>query len=171
MRLLEHAAAGLLAITLISLIVGTAGLIWLRVRGENLLSVQTASMAPSLKPGDAVIIRPAAWRELRPGDIVGYRSPRDPNLVISHRLIRVDRRTGQLITAGDALRAEDPAFSSTLLIGRATAVLPKFGLVLAALRQPPGLALALYLPAAAVIAAETRRLARVYARPFYSARL
>lgn len=162
---------GLRAITLALLIVSAAGLAVLRIRGEQLLSIQTASMAPALRPGDAVVIRPASSKSLRPGDIVSYRNPRNPKMVVSHRLVKIDRRTGWLTTAGDALDSTDPAFPPRLVVGRARAVLPNFGLVLDMLRQPLGLAAALYLPASVVIAAETRRLRHAYARPFYSARL
>jgi hypothetical protein len=58
-----------------------------------------------------------------------------------------------------------------LLVGRATAIAPGLGVVLDTLRRPIGLALAIYLPAALIVAAEVRRLGSTYARPFYSAKL
>jgi signal peptidase I len=147
-----------------------AGMLILAGRHERLLSVQTASMLPAFQPGDAVLIRLVAPSRLQPGDIVSYRSAQDPRTIISHRLIRVDR-AGRLITAGDAVTNPDPAFSPTQLVGRVTAVAPGLGRLLDMLRYPFSLVLIVYLPAASIIAAEVRRLACIYARPFYSVRL
>lgn len=168
---MKPAARGLLISTVISLIVLAAGLSILRIRGDRLLSVQTASMVPAFRPGDAIIVRPVSLRDLRPGDVISYHSPHNPALIISHRLLSIDRRTGRLTTAGDALRVADPAFSPNLLAGRAIAVFPRFGLVLDWLRRPVGLVTAIYLPASVAIIAEGRCLFAVYAQPFYSARL
>ena len=99
-------------------IAGAVGLIILHARGERLLSVQTASMVPTFRPGDAILIQPVSPSSLRPGDIVSYRSPLNPHLFISHRLVRIDRQTGQLITAGDALHTPDQPFSQLQVVGR-----------------------------------------------------
>lgn len=148
-------------------IAGAVGLIILHARGERLLSVQTASMVPALQPGDAIVVRPVSASSFRPGDIVSYRSPRDPNVVITHRLIGVNRQTGQLVTAGDAFHTPDEPFSSLRVVGRATAVAPGLGSVLDLMRRPLGLIIMVYLPAALIIISETVRLSRHYGRPAY----
>lgn len=50
-----------LAVTLV--IGGTFGLVIMRLHGERLLSVQTASMAPTFRPGDALIVVPAKVKD------------------------------------------------------------------------------------------------------------
>lgn len=135
------------------------------------VSVQTASMVPAFRPGDALVVAPVLPRDLRLGEIVSYRNPRNPNVTITHRLVAINKRTGWLTTAGDAYRSPDPSFPPGLLAGRATAIAPGLGVVLNTLRRPIGLALVIYSPAAFIVAVEVRRLSSAYARPFYSARL
>lgn len=161
-----------LPLTLLTLlVVAIVGLTALQLRGYRLLSVQTASMRPTLRPGDAIVVAPIRPHTIRPGEIISYRSPRDPQLIISHRLIRIDERTGWLTTAGDATQGHDPPFPPTLVAGQVTAVAPHLGSLLDAIRRPLGLFVAVDLPAATILIAEARRLACVYARPRYSVRL
>ena len=153
------------------LIAVITALLILHLRGYRLLGVQTASMVPVFGPGDAIIVRPVAARDLRPGNIISYHSPLNPNLVISHLLARIDHHTGWLTTSGDALKTTDPAFPPRLLIGQAIAVAPNLGLLLNKLRQPLDLVLAVYLPAVVTIVTEARHLMLIYTQPFYSVRL
>jgi signal peptidase len=163
-----HQFIRLALITMLTLpIAGAVGLIILHARGERLLSVQTASMVPTFRPGDAIIVQPVSPSSLRAGDIVSYRSPRDPGVVISHRLIEVNQPAGRLVTAGDALHTPDQPFLPLLVVGRATAVAPGLGTVLDAPPRPLGLVIMVYLPAALVIGAEALRLSRHYRRPAY----
>lgn len=152
-------------------VAGAISLATVHWRGCKLMSVQTASMLPAIRPGDALVVAPVSVGQLGLGDIISYQSPRNPSVIISHRLVAIDKRTGWITTAGDALPVPDPKFPSRLVVGRAIAVAPKLGVIIDALRRPIGLALAIYLPATFIIVAEGRRLARAYARAFYSARL
>ncbi len=157
---------------MLTLLIATAvGAVALRLWGGQLLSVQTASMVPTIAPKDAVLIRRITDTDLRTGDIISYRDPISPRVVITHRLIAVNRDSGQLTTAGDALRTSDPSFPSGQVIGKAVALAPKLGFVIDALRRPEGLIFAIYLPAVIVLVAESIQLARAYARPIYSVRL
>lgn len=149
------------------LIAGTVGLTILHARGVRVLSVQSASMVPVFHLGDAVVVQPVTLSNLRPGDIVSYRSVAGHNVTISHRLVGIDRRTGLMVTQGDALQGTDPPISPQQLIGRDTAVAPRFGLVLDAIRHPLGLAVVVYLPATLIIFFETRLWVRHYRRPLY----
>jgi signal peptidase I len=143
----------------------------LRLSGDKLLTVQTASMVPTFRPGDALIVKPVPTSSLVPGQIISYHAPRDPNILISHRLIKIDPITGWLTTAGDARHSADPAFPPQLVAGRAVLLLPRLGTLLKMLRSPIGLSLLIYLPAGTTLLAEARRLDSIYAAPFYSARL
>lgn len=136
-----------------------AGAIFLHVRGERLLSVQSASMVPTFRPGDAVIIRPVPLSNLQAGEVIAYRSPHNRS-IITHRLIRREPGSGRLITAGDAGRIPDQPVSQQLIIGRATTVAPRLGNLLDFFRRPLGLTIFIYIPATAVIAKELTRLNR-----------
>jgi signal peptidase len=138
-----------------------------RLHGDQLLSVQTGSMEPVLWPGDAVVVRPLPLSGLHPGAIISYRSPHNPAVIITHRLIAVNARSGWLTTRGDALHATDPTISPRLVVGQVWAVAPRFGKLLDALHRPAGLVLAVYGPGLLVIIAEVRRLIHHYDRQPY----
>lgn len=147
-------ARGLQATILILGLVGGAGMVILHTHGQRLLSVQTGSMMPTFHPGDALIVEPVKIRQLRVGQVISYQSTLDPRLIISHRLIKIDQRTGWLTTRGDALSMADQPFPSSRVVGRAIAVAPRFGRLLDFLHRPLGLALIIYLPAISLIALE-----------------
>jgi len=134
--------------------VGVTGFLLSHAR---VLSVQTGSMVPTFRPGDAVLLRPAALADLQPGDIISYRNPHNAAMIITHRLISKDAYTGQFMTQGDNSSAPDPAFPAQQVIGRVGAVAPKLGRTLDYLHTPIGLAVAVYLPAAVIVGAEARR--------------
>lgn len=152
---------------LCALLLTTAGLLYAHAQGWQILSVQTGSMVPTLRPGDAVVVRKMPAGKLRPGEIVSYHSQFQPGKVIDHRLIAIDPTMGWLQTRGDASRVPDQPFPPRLVIGRAVAVAPGFGRLLDWLRRPLGLLLALYLPAATIIGGEMRRLALTIASRHY----
>jgi len=161
------AAYGLATITITLVMAAAAGLVIWRAHGLQLLSVQTASMVPTFQPGDALLVVPAQPSALKPGEVISYRSPHGGGVIVSHRLIAIDAKTGLLTTAGDAIHSHDPPFPPRLVIGRATAVAPGLGRVIDALRHPLGLALAVYLPATLIVATEVRRLGHSYRQPIY----
>lgn len=129
------------------LIVGCAATITLRAKGYRLLSVQTSSMAPVFSPGDAIMVKPVLPLKLVAGQVVSYRSPQSPGVIVSHRLIKVDALKSQLTTAGDVTHSPDPAFDYGALVGQVVAVLPGFGRVLDALKSRSGVIMAVILPA------------------------
>lgn len=136
--------------------------------GGHVLSVQTGSMRPAFRPGDAVI----AWRvpstSLRVGTIVSYRSPVDPNVLISHRIVAIDATSGRLTTKGDALEQPDPAVAPQAVIGQVTAVAPGLGSLLSWIRTPFGLVISVYVPATLVVTQQAWCIVRWRQRPGYS---
>jgi len=142
-------------------------LLIMHLQGQRLLAVQTASMQPTLRPGDAVLVKPVAASQLHAGEIISYISARDPTLVITHRLVKIDDRTKWLTTSGDALHTLDPTFPPRLVLGQVTAVAPGLGVVLDSLRKPVGLMLAVYVPALLAIASEVKRLLGHYKSQHY----
>jgi signal peptidase len=160
-------ARSLLTVTAVTLLTAAAGWSYLRLHGEYLLSVQSASMAPLFRPGDALLVKAATFNDLKAGEVISYQSPSDSRLIISHRLLKIDRHNGLLTMAGDALGSPDPPFDRRLLMGKATAILPGFGSLLNALRHPVGLILAVYIPVLVILVGEVNRLRRLFNRVVY----
>lgn len=132
----------------------------------RLLDVQTGSMVPSFRPGDALVMQRVSTAKI--GDVVSYRSPRNSNELVTHRVVKTS--AGNFQTKGDALTAPDPAVRSSLLAGKVIAVLPRMGRVLGWLQTWPGLVVCVYLPALAVAAEELIRLERRYrSQPYHLA--
>ncbi len=163
-RTLSKIFCSLLIVTVLGI---AAALLNWHLHGQQVLSVQTASMVPTFRPGDAVIVDPTDASKLQPGQVISYQSPADPQVTITHRLMRVDQPTGWLTTQGDALDTADSTFPPRLVLGQVTTVVPHFGLILNALRRPLGLALLVYLPALIIIASEVKRLARCMPGKYY----
>ncbi|MEJ0073791.1 MAG: S26 family signal peptidase [Candidatus Saccharibacteria bacterium] len=131
----------------------------------KLLNVQTGSMRPAFRPGDALIMQ--AGREApKVGRIVSYHSSRNPKELVTHRVVKAG--SGSFQTKGDALTAPDPPVRDSLLAGRIIAVLPGMGRVLGWLTTLPGLIACVYIPAAVIAIQELIRLERRLARtPVY----
>jgi signal peptidase len=156
----------------LNLLVVTALLITLllmywHVRGVQPLSIQSDSMAPTFRRGDAVLAREIAANDLRTGQVVSYHSLQNQGTTITHRLMSVNTANGWLTTQGDALDSKDPAFPPQQLIGQATTVLPHGGTLLGIFRSPLGLAVSIYIPALVIFVQESRHLiASMLKRPY-----
>lgn len=130
-----------------------------RLQGYQLLSVQSNSMAPYVGTGDALIIDAAAQPALV-SDIVSYASPRNPQVILTHRIISIDRNQGTFVAKGDNAALADPPAPLQTIIGHAVQPIPYAGRFLDIFRHPLGLAAAVYLPAAGIVLSEVRRLSK-----------
>jgi signal peptidase I len=79
------------------------------------VKVTGRSMAPFLRGGEILTIQPAAGRRLRIGDIVLFRSSQGRHVI--HRVVRVDRAAGMILTKGDALNACDETIDRHSVLG------------------------------------------------------
>ena len=68
------------------------------------LTVLSGSMEPVLDTGDVVIVQRIAPLDARPGDIVTFRDPENPNRLVTHRVrtLRVQDDRVRFVTRGDA---------------------------------------------------------------------
>lgn len=125
-------------------------------RTGTVLAVQTASMVPVFAPGDAVVIQ---WldRQYEPGEVISYRSRKDPRQIISHRIVAIDNKLQQLVTKGDNLHEPDPPIRNWDVLGKVVYVIPVAGHALNFLYTWLGLVLLVYLPALLVLWFEVRR--------------
>ena len=105
-------------------------------QGYHIYIVHTGSMMPTLRPGDAVLDRPAP-RAVGPGEIVTFTVHSGPDSVVTHRVASVT--DGAIKTKGDANRSVDPwTVQAADVVGSTQAALPKMGYVLVYLRHPQG---------------------------------
>jgi len=116
---------------------------WSLVPGRRLYVVTSGSMAPAVRVGDAVVVRPVKAsdaRVLRPGEVVTFRAANNAEFLITHRITSTRTSAGGQIfyeTKGDANPTPD---SSTLepdrIVGVVTTVIPRLGSILVAIRSP-----------------------------------
>ncbi|WP_051265026.1 signal peptidase I [Nakamurella lactea] len=101
--------------------------------------VHTGSMAPTYRPGDLVIDRPAA-RSYQVGEVITFRYSADPNALVTHRVTEVTAN-GSIHTKGDANRTADSwTIRPGLVVGSVATSIPRLGYVVVFLQQPTGLA-------------------------------
>ena len=134
-RLLSTLLLGLAVLGLLSVTVGP------RLLHYRTATMLTASMSPSIRPGDVIVDTPLALRDVRVGQVLTYHIPVDDHRVVSHRVIEVQRPGPGIVnvrTQGDANSAPDP-WTATLsgdTVWRVRAVVPKAGTAIRALRIP-----------------------------------
>ena len=150
-------AASWTAVLLCLLVAGLVG--FGKLQGYELLSVQSDSMRPVINTGDAVLAD-QSQRIPQPGDIVSYASPKDPTVILTHRVVSFDGQKGIFIAQGDNTSAPDPAAPVRNIVGTVRYSVPWAGAMLDFFRSPVGLILALYVPAAGIIIGEIRRLSQ-----------
>lgn len=136
--------------------------------GGQVLLVQTGSMRPMIRPGDAVIVWPTPVDHIRNGDVVSYNSKVTPGVVMTHRVVSINTKTQKLTTQGDSNKFADPPVAASQVIGRASYIAPHLGRFVGWLRTPLGLSLAVYLPAAIAIGQQARQLTRQLKPRFYT---
>lgn len=137
-----------LALSLIALIVALAlialSAMWYLL-GGRMYSVQTNSMQPAFKAGDAVLSKRIGPKDVALGTVISYRDRSNQQVLISHRVVQVDRYG--FITKGDNNPEQDLPIAGSAVHGQVYAVAPKLGAVLSWLRTPLGLTISVYVPA------------------------
>jgi signal peptidase len=111
------------------------------VFGYRTMTMLTASMSPSIDPGDVTIVTPLAVSDVTEGMVISYHVPIGDRQLVTHRVIAVEHGSDGSVTVhtkGDANDAADP-WAATLAGDTAyqvRAVIPEIGSVIQALRTP-----------------------------------
>jgi signal peptidase len=121
-------------------------------------------MGPAISTGAAIVVEPVRPQEVRPGDVITFRSAENRDLLITHRVIDTglgpDRRPA-FRTQGDANEAPDLAtVTSDRLIGRVVFDVPYVGQMVEHLRSPAAFVLLMVVPGVLLVLMELRELAR-----------
>ena len=105
-----------------------------RLAGFDIYTVVTGSMEPAIPVGSLIYVREEAPAELMEGEVVAYRNDTDAGIIITHRVVKDQVVSGQLITKGDANEAEDISpVSYAQVIGKVTLTIPVLGGIFAAM--------------------------------------
>lgn len=135
-----------------------------RVVGWQGLIIFTGSMEPALKVGGVAFVEPLSNpEEVRVGDIIAYRSLRDRQKLISHRVIEIvaDEDGLRFRTKGDASELPDQEpIPAENLVGKVRFHVPYAGYAADKLRHREYFYLLVGIPAALIIAGELWNIAR-----------
>lgn len=95
------------------LLLGTFSIITLAVLSfhfqAGIISITSASMAPTLQPGDTAMTIHVPREVVKEGDVLVLPHPNAPSIYFAHRVIDVDRSRGRVIveSKGDANPVKD----------------------------------------------------------------
>lgn len=142
--------------------------------GFNVLVVQSASMEPTIEPGDVVIVK-SKKKDTSPAlqvqDVITFKqimSSGEKPTWITHRVVDVTTAGGNTmyITKGDAndTQDKDPVTENNLL-GKVVATVPKMGFFFDFIKQPLGMFVCIGLPILILILFEAINLIRTVRTP------
>ncbi len=125
---LTQIAAGLVLLALIVLLLSATAP---SILGFESFVVLSGSMEPAIHVGDIAVVQPAKAVELKVGDVVTYRTPQQPDVVVTHRLIAAstdDQGRLSFQTKGDANNVPDQvAVDQGAVLGKVAYAIPKAG--------------------------------------------
>jgi len=126
--------------------------------------VFTGSMEPTFNVGGVVVIRPVDPLAVEEGDIITYKAPIEPDLIVTHRVVEVINDGGSpgFRTKGDANdRADDFIIPQGNILGKASLYIPLFGHLVKLVKTPLGFILCLIVPGALIIWGEGKKIAAI----------
>lgn len=102
-RLAVRGAIGAVVLGLLALVVGP------RLYPFQTFYVRTGSMSPAIPVGALVVATRASADDLNPGDVIVFRRPDRPGMMVVHRIDALEQRASGpvFITRGDANGAPD----------------------------------------------------------------
>jgi signal peptidase len=126
-----HIVAGLaMAVLIVALLAGTLP----TLLGYESYVVSSASMEPALRVDDIAVVQPFKASELRAGDVITYRTPNQPALIITERLQSVQTDPSRHLsfqTRGDANATPDKVdVEQAAVLGKLVFSIPKLGILI-----------------------------------------
>jgi signal peptidase I len=134
--------------------------------GHPIMVVLSGSMAPAINTGDLIVddhVSAAGATKLHRGQIITFYDRPGSKMVITHRIVRVVHREGQVLyeTKGDANNAPDATLRTpSTVIGTYVGKLPRGGYFLTNLHKPLVFGLLLAAPILWFVAEPLRRWGR-----------
>ena len=75
--------------------------------GLKSYQISSSSMSPVLNKGDIIYVKAVDSQKLKVGDIITFHQE-NSNLIVTHRISRIDKADGLIYTIGDRNKSEDP---------------------------------------------------------------
>ena len=125
----------------------------------KVMVVQSGSMAPKIKMGSVVVIKPV--EEYKIGDVITFGPYSRIKAPITHRISDVKIVNGQpvYITKGDANNSPDQReVQKKEILGKVLFDIPYLGYVVDFAKKPVGFALIIIIPAAIIIIDEAKKI-------------
>ncbi len=123
--------------------------------------VQSGSMEPAISTGSIVMVAPKESYKI--GDVITFKNLANAKAPITHRVadMRVDKGNPLYITKGDANNASDAReIVHAEVMGKVLFHVPYVGYGVAVAKTPYGFAALIIIPAAIIIADETKKIWR-----------
>jgi signal peptidase len=127
--------------------------------GWQINTVLSGSMGSTMETGSAVVSRPVDTHNIKPGDIITYRSPLNGKLT-AHRVVGIEESSPRYFqTKGDANDTPDPYMVSPAYIeGKVIFDVPLLGYIADFVKTPLGFILMLGLPGLIIIVSQMRKM-------------
>ena len=124
----------LIAVILLCLPLTASGLF-----GGHFFAVVSGSMEPEIPTGSLVYVKGTDPKDIQADEIIAFYAARDPETVVTHRVVENHVDEQELITKGDANKTNDmnPTRYSHF-IGRVEYHIPKVGFVAQMMTSVPG---------------------------------
>lgn len=163
------------ALTLLLALAFTSGVVAVvaGLSGWRAMTVRSASMAPTLRDGDLIVVGPVRAGAVRAGQVVTFRNPHQGNTVLTQRVVSVRLVGGvdRFETRGDAPGSvERWTIAPNGLLGREVMAIPAIGGLLDDVASPDGLRGAAVAASALLLIWGSGRLMRGRGRPAPSRR-
>lgn len=116
------------AVLMLAVVLAAIPLTIPRLFGYQIYNILTRSMEPDLPPGSAIYVKEWDAQALQPGDVVTFTLGSSTGLVETHRVVRNDPETRQLVTKGDANAQPDiDPVSYDRVVGKVIFSIPVLG--------------------------------------------
>lgn len=135
---LQVASALALLILIITLLIGTVPSLF----GYESFVVYSGSMEPAIGVGDLAVVGPARPDQFMVGDIITYRTPQRPDVIVTHRVVGIgadEQARLSFQTKGDAnTNADTIGVDQAAVLGRVVYSIPRLGYLVEFSRRPEG---------------------------------
>jgi signal peptidase I len=143
---IQTLAAVSLLILILALLVGVLP----SILGYESYVVYGGSMEPAIGTGDLAVVGPVRPEQFRIGDVITYRTPDRPEVIVTHRLVGMEPgENGQLSfqTKGDANDTVDKVLvQQRAVLGRVAYTIPRIGYLVDFARRVEGKILLIVIP-------------------------